>query len=200
MVQTRRAMPVGKVEMRMTDEKLISLLWTRDESVLGAVEEQYGRLCRTVAGRILPDARDVEECVQDSCLKLWNAIPPERPRSLRAYLMRLCRNTALDRYHRETAEKRSTALTTAYEELEFTLFDGRAEQTVDALALREVLNRFLRQRSPQARGWFLRYYWYGESIPEIAASCGEKEAKVKTAIYRLRRDLREVLEEEGVLE
>lgn len=184
----------------MTDEKLISLLWARDESALAAVEERYGRLCRAVAGRILPDARDVEECVQDSCFKLWNAIPPERPRSLKAYLMRLCRNTALDRYARETAEKRSTALTTAFEELEAVLFDGREEQTLDALALREALRRFLRQRSPRARSWFLRYYWYGESIRDIAESCGEKEARVKTTIYRLRSDLRAALEEEGVLQ
>lgn len=65
---------------------------------ISAVEEKYGRLCRSVARGILKDERDVKECVNDTCMRAWNAIPPEKPRSLEAYLVRITRNLALDRY------------------------------------------------------------------------------------------------------
>ena len=102
----------------MNDEQIVGLYFARAEAALTETEAQYGRLCLSVARRILPDERDAEECASDALLRAWNAIPPERPRSLGAYLARLTRNLALDRYAYNQAEKRSTALTGAFEELE----------------------------------------------------------------------------------
>ena len=102
----------------MGDDEILQLFFHRVEYAISAVEEKYGRLCRSVARGILKDERDVEECVNDTCMRAWNAIPPEKPRSLEAYLVRITRNLALDRYAYHHSQKRETALTEAYEELE----------------------------------------------------------------------------------
>ena len=153
-----------------------------------------------VAQRLLADPRDTEECVSDTYLRVWNAIPPERPRSLRAYLARITRNLALDRYNYNTAAQRSTALTDAFEELEPWIVAGQGDPDteLDASELRRVLNGFLRRQSAEARVFFLRRYWYGESIREIAEECCVSEAKVKTSLFRTRERLRTELEQERI--
>ena len=157
---------------------------------------KYGALCRSVAQRLLADPRDTEECVSDTYLRAWNVIPPERPRSLRAYLARITRNLALDRYKYNTAAQRSTALTDAFEDL--ATEQGDPDTELDASELRRVLNGFLRRQSAEARVFFLRRYWYGESIREIAEECCVSEAKVKTSLFRTRERLRTELEQERI--
>ena len=101
----------------MGDDEILQLFYHRVEYAISAVEEKYGRLCRSVARGILKDERDVEECVNDTCMRAWNAIPPEKPRSLEAYLVRITRNLALDRYAYHHSQKRETALTEAPAEI-----------------------------------------------------------------------------------
>ena len=184
----------------MNDEQIVGLYFARAEAALTETEAQYGRLCLSVARRILPDERDAEECASDALLREWNAIPPERPRSLGAYLARLTRNLALDRYAYNQAEKRSTALTGAFEELEPFLPDAAdsLQQAAECAELRQVLGAFLRRQTREARVFFVRRYWYGESIREVAQACGVSEEKVKASLFRTRNKLRAVLEKEGV--
>ena len=82
----------------MHDSQIIDLLFRRSEQAVTALQQRFGGLCKSVISRILPDGRDVEECVSDMLMRLWNAIPPERPRSLSAYIARITRNLSLDRY------------------------------------------------------------------------------------------------------
>ncbi|MCI6011241.1 MAG: RNA polymerase sigma factor [Firmicutes bacterium] len=183
----------------MEDEKIITLFFQREESALEQVREKYGGLCRTIAGKILNDGRDIEECVVDTWLRLWRSIPPQKPDSLKAYTARITRNLALDRYAYNTAAQRSTALTEAFEELEQDL--GAAADRADALREKEfhdLLNRFLKQQKQKARIFFVRRYWYGESAGEIARDCGCSEEAVKSSLFRTRTKLRKMLEEEGV--
>ena len=150
----------------MGDDEILQLFYHRVEYAISAVEEKYGRLCRSVARGILKDERDVEECVNDTCMRAWNAIPPEKPRSLEAYLVRITRNLALDRYAYHHSQKRETALTEAYEELEACLplaKDG-PEEAAMVQELQRTLNDFLRAQPEDARRFFLRRYWHGESI------------------------------------
>lgn len=184
----------------MDDEQIISLFFQREETAITNTREKYEGLCRSVAGRILPDQRDVEECVSDVYLRVWNAIPPERPRSLRAYLTRITRNLALDRYSYNTAAQRSTALTDAFEELESCLPArlGDPENEINAQSFRQFLNGFLRALPQEARVFFLRRYWYGESIKKIAEDCRVSESKVKTSLFRTRSRLRGAMEKEGI--
>lgn len=184
----------------MEDEEIIALFFRRAEAAITQTQEKYGRLCLSVARRILPDDRDAEECVSDACLRAWNAIPPEHPRSLRSYLVRITRNLALDKYAYNNAEKRGTALTSAFEELEPCLPAtlGDAESGVEAHEFSRVLNVFLRAQSKDARIFFVRRYWYGESIREIADACRVSEEKVKTSLFRTRNRLKNALEKEGI--
>ena len=185
---------------RTGDEHIIELFFRRVEEAIPRTQEKYGALCRSVAWRILEDPRDVEECESDVYLHLWNAIPPERPRSLRAYLARIARNLALDRYNYNASARRSTALTDAFEELEPWLpaREEGTESQIDGLHFRQVLNDFLRSLPQESRVFFLRRYWYGETIAEIASECAAGESKIKISLFRTRERLREVLIKERI--
>lgn len=68
------------------DETILRLLLARDEQAVVLAERRYGRLCRSVAYRILGDMQDADECVNDAMMKLWQSVPPAQPRSMTAYL------------------------------------------------------------------------------------------------------------------
>ena len=183
----------------MSDEKILYDLLSRNESALTALEQQYGRLCTSIARKILSDERDIEECVNDTWLHIWNAVPPEKPQSLRAYAARITRNLSLDRAEYNSAERRSSALTTAFEELEFSLPVNHSPRTEeDQQAFSQMLNRFLRGLSHENRTFFLRRYWYGDGVSEIAKACGVSEGKVKSSLFRTRNRLRESMLKEGI--
>lgn len=182
------------------DSQIITLFYQRAEAAIARTQEKYGALCHSVACRILADVRDVEECVSDVYFRVWNAIPPDRPKSLSAYLSRITRNAALDRLDYNAAAQRSTALTCAFEELEACLpaREVSLDGVLEAQQLRQDLNGFLRAQPKQDRIFFLRRYWYGESLREIAAACHVTEAKVKKSLYRTRKRLHNFMEQEGI--
>ena len=184
----------------MEDSTILALYWDRVEDAVTFTKEKYGALCRSIARRLLTDERDVDECESDVYIRAWNSIPPERPSCLSAWLARVARNAALDRIRYNAAACRSSALTEAFEELEPWLIaaEGDPQRELDAKDLRRVLNSFLRAQSPEARRFFLRRYWYGETVREIAQACGVKEVTVKTSLFRTRERLRTELEREGI--
>ena len=186
----------------MDDKQIIGLFFQRSEQAITQLKEKYGALCLSVARHILPDSRDVEECLGDVLLKVWNAIPPERPDSLAAYVSRISRNTALDRYSYNHAGKRSSALTDAFEELEGCL---SSSFNVESLAQDKDIQRFINVDiryvlfKKENRIYFVRRYWYGESIAEIASAFQVSEEKIKSSLFRTRNQLKSALEMEGVL-
>ena len=182
----------------MEDLHIIELYFSRDEQAIRHTADKYGPYCTAVSMSILHSEPDAEECVNDTYLRAWNSIPPERPSCLSAWLARVARNAALDRIRYNAAACRSSALTEAFEELEPWLIaaEGDPQRELDAKDLRRVLNSFLRAQSPEARRFFLRRYWYGESVQEIAQASGVKESKVKTSLFRTRERLRKELERE----
>jgi RNA polymerase sigma-70 factor (ECF subfamily) len=186
--------------MILDDSEIVELAFRRDETAVQLMQERYGRLCMAVAKRILPDERDAEECAGDAFLHAWNSIPPERPESLRAYLARIVRNLALDRYDYNGAQRRSTALTDAFEELEQSICDtgDGPEISAERQEFRSFINRFLRAESKEARVYFIRRYWYGQSISEIARECGAGTEKVKSSLFRTRSRLREAMKKEDI--
>ena len=184
----------------MDDAAIVALFWARDERAIPAAAEKCGAYCAGIAGSILPDRRDAEECVSDVWLRLWNAIPPERPRSLAAYITTVTRRLALDKCDYNRAAQRRSDLTVAFEELEGCLpAEDGAVRALEQQEFRRVLNDFLRKLTRQSRTYFVRRYWYGESIREIADSCGAGEEKVISSLFRTRQRLRTVLEKEGML-
>ena len=180
----------------MEDLQIINLLFQRSETAIAMLQQKFGRLCRSVIANILPDPRDVEECASETYLRVWNSIPPHRPARLDSYLARIARNVALDRYDYNMACMRSTGLTLAYEELEPYL--PTRNQETDAAEFRSFINRFLRGLPREARAMFIRRYWYGESVAEIALAWDCSEEKVKSSLFRTRNKLREAMAKEEI--
>ena len=180
----------------MEDLQIIGLLFQRSETAISALQQKFGGLCRSIISNILPDSRDVEECTSDTYLRIWNSIPPQHPARLDSYIARIARNVALDRYDYNTASMRHTGLTLAYEELAFML-PSREEET-DAVEFRSFINRFLRGLPKISRMMFIRRYWYGESIAQVAEAFECTEEKVKSTLFRIRNKLRQAMIKEGI--
>ena len=182
----------------MNDERIIELYWQRDERAVRETMDRYGTYCRTVAGRILDVPEDAEEAVSDTWLKVWDAIPPNRPACLRLFLAVITRNAALSIYRRNNAYFRGGGNTAvALEELGQILSDDTPEHSVDAKELGRAITAFLQKEPPVRRGVFLRRYFYMEDIPEIAESYGLRETNVRMMLSRTRQKLKKYLIQEG---
>ena len=185
----------------MDDRQIIALYNERSEAALSETAKKYGRYCRSIAYNILSNEEDCEECVNDTWLKAWEAIPPQCPDSLPAFLGRITRNLALNRYKHNNREKRGGGQTPlVLEELADCIPGGsNAETAAEEALLVEVLNRFLEGLPVQKRKIFLRRYWYMSSVKEIAADFGLSESNVKMTLLRTRSKLKQTLEKEGIL-
>ncbi len=182
----------------MEDKEILSLFRVRSEDAIAAASEKYGPRCRAVARNILADEGDAEECVSDAMLSAWNAIPPQSPAYLGAYLAKITRNLALNRRKAAGIQRRGggeTAL--ALEELAECAASAGGEDIAGQLALTEALTGFLRSLSPEKRRLFLRRYWYLYPVKDIARAMGVGESRVKSQLARLRQTLRAHLEKEG---
>ena len=175
----------------MDDKEIIALYFARSEEAIVESEKKYGAYCRTIAGNILPIRADAEECVSDTWLRAWGAIPPSRPERLGAFLGRITRNLALDRLRSNKGAVR--------EELSecLTLGDPTAGM-VDRVVLTAALDRFLAGLPQKKRKLFLRRYWYFSTVEELARDFGMSESGVKMTLLRLRRELRAQLKQEGI--
>lgn len=182
----------------MDDSGIIQLFFLRDQGAIRAVQERYGALVRRIAGNLLPLPEDAEECESDTYWGLWNAIPPEKPDPLAAFVARLARNTALTRRRRDGAVKRrGDRFALSMEELSDILPSASLEEEFSARELGQAIDEFLSQESAENRRLFLRRYWFGESVAALAEELGLGENAVSARLSRMRKRLRTYLEEEG---
>ena len=183
----------------MDDNRIVELYWQRDEAALTATEERYGARLLAVARRILADPQESEEAVNDTYLKAWNSIPPNRPASLGAFLVRITRGLSVDRYRRRAAAKRAASpYTLSLEELAECVSAGNTtEQAVDLTLLAASISDFLRQQTPTARQAFVCRYFFADSLREIAARQNVTVSQVKSMLHRTRQSLRTYLQKEG---
>jgi len=179
----------------MDDERILDLFFSRDEQALSELETKYGRQLQCLAERILP-AEDAKECLNDTYLALWKNIPPNRPTHLFAYAAKICRNLTLNKFEWNEASKRSSVMVDLADELE-TCIPNKFDLT-DQVIWGEVISRFLKGLSAEQRRMFVRRYWYGESMKELAATFGCRQSKVKSVLFRVRNRLREYLEKEDI--
>lgn len=184
----------------MEDGQIIDLYWSRDQRAIGETDGKYGALLKNIAWNLLGSREDSEECVNDTYLRAWNAIPPTRPAAFRTWLGHITRNLSLDRWKRRQAEKRGGGAEVLLGELEDCVpASGGPERTLEDRELAELLNAFLRGLSRESRVMFLRRYWYGESVTEIGKALGCGSGKVKSSLFRSRKALRAYLEKEGIV-
>ena len=184
----------------MTDAEIIRLFFERSEQAIEELAKAHGSAAARVARNILGSERDAEECLNDTYLAVWNAIPPQEPAPLRTFVCRIARNLAAAKYHANTAKKRNSRYDAALDELEECLSDGGSvEDAYDAKELSEAINAFLAALSYSDRFLFVRRYWYSDSVQNIAALTGSTANSVAVRLYRLREKLRHHLIKEGLL-
>ena len=177
----------------MTDSEIMTLYRARDEAAIRETDRAYGRLCHELAMRILGDRSDAEECVSDTWLRVWNAIPPAAPPSLRTYVCKIVRRIAIDRYRMGKAAKRRSEMTVALEEVEPYLAvppEGEAE-------LPRLLEAFLRTEDELDRKLFMGRYWHAYPVKDMAACYGLTPNAVSHRLNRTRERLRAYLNERG---
>lgn len=185
----------------MDDSKIVEMYFARDENAISETKHKYGRYCHYIAYNILYSDLDSEECVNDTYLATWNSIPPSKPNSLRAYIGKIVRNIALNRYHTNKAKKRLDNIELAIDELSEAIPDNSTDgrTLTDELTLKYTLNAFVGSLKQETREIFVRRYWYLSSIKEIARDYGLTESKVKVTLLRTRELLRDYLRKEGIV-
>ena len=181
----------------MTDEAIIEMYFARNEEAIKKSDEKYGRYCMTVAGSILSDRLDAEECVNDTWLRAWNAIPPERPNYLKLFFAKITRNLAISRYRATTAKKRGGGeFEAVLDELSECIGDD-TETAVDMRAMSASVNDFIGALEIRERAIVLRRYFFSEGTETIAVKFGLKKSNVHKILSRTRKKLQEHLAKEG---
>ena len=183
----------------MNDKDIIQLYFNRDQSALSATAKKYGKYCTSIAKNILGSKEDAEECVNDTYLSAWNSIPPTRPTILSAFLGKITRNLAFNKYkHNHVMKRGSGEIAVVLDELaECVSGLEDVEQEIDRRELIAEINSFLDTLSPKKRIIFICRYWYSDSIPSIAKRYEMTESNVSVTLNRLRSKLKEYLSERG---
>jgi len=180
------------------DKKIVDLYWERDENAIKETSLKYGRLCAYIAGNILSSREDSEECINDTYLAVWNAIPKKRPDKFSVFISRITRNLALKKYEYLSAAKRSPAAVTSLDELaDCVSGTDDVESEIEVKYIQRAIGNFLWQQTDEKRNIFIRRYWYFDSVESICKSTGFTQSKVKSILYEMRQKLRKYLEREG---
>ncbi len=184
----------------MEDSAIVKLYWDRSETAISETAVKYGSFCYSIAYNILTNNEDAQECVSDTYLAAWNAIPPKEPQILSAFLAKITRYISLNRWKSRRRTKRGggePAL--ALEELGECAGSENVENVYARKEMVRSVNRFLEGLSETERNVFLRRYWGMDSIRDISESFGFSESKTASILHRTRGKLRKMLEKEGLL-
>ena len=185
---------------QLEDGRIIDLFFERSEQAVDELDKKYGALIAKTASNFLRSRQDVEECVNDTYLGVWNSIPPHRPDPLISYVCRIARNLAVSKLRSETAEKRSRGLDLVFDELAEIIPSGQdVEKDYEVRELMDGINHFLETLPYDDRYLFVRRYWYADPVKEIAAATHLRENRISLRLFRLRKQLRRALEKEGLL-
>lgn len=183
----------------MEDKTIIELFFRRSEKALEETVTKYGAYCRTIAQNVLTQPEDAEECVNEIWLAAWNDIPPSRPDSLRAYLGRLTRNLAISRWRSLHAKKRFSGMESLLSELEDCLpAPGGVEAELERAELAAILRTWVDSLDFDERAAFVRRYWHGVSVKQLAAEAGVTQNAMAQRLLKLRRNLKQKLEQEEI--
>jgi RNA polymerase sigma-70 factor (ECF subfamily) len=190
---------VGQLDGKMQDAAIIELYWNRDESAITESDRHYGTYCRRIANNILSNREDTEECINDTWYRSWDNMPPQRPASLAAFFGRIVRNLSISRYRANRAKKRFDGITVLLSELEDCVPSRESvSQTVEGKLLSDTIDNWLTQLTKDDRVLFIRRYWFGDAVQDLAAECGCTQNQMAQRMLRLRKGLKTVLEQEAI--
>lgn len=184
----------------MEDQEIIALFGSRSEQAIVELSHKYGEICKKISFNILNDVRDVEECLNDTWLGVWNSIPPNNPDSLTAYICRMIRNISLKKFRYNTAQKRNSYYDASLSELEqcIPVKSKEIEKfTEEDLSL--LIEQFLDSLDKPNRVMFMKRYWFAETMPDIAKEFGISENHAAVKMLRIRNKMKKFLEREGIV-
>ena len=183
----------------MEDREIVALYHARDEGAISETAAKYGAFCLRIALNLLGIREDADECVNDTYLAAWRRMPPELPASLRAFLGRITRNLSISRYRANHAQKRFAGAEVLLSELaDCVPAPENIQRTVEAGELGELISRWLDGLGEEDRALFLRRYWNGDAVKDLALELGVRPNALTKRLLRLRESLRRSLEREGV--
>lgn len=183
----------------MDDAEIIELFFGRSEKAISELASKYGGIVLKIAKNVLHDHQEAEECVNDTYFGVWNAIPPQRPDSLLAFVCRIARNISLNRYEYNSSQKRKGAYDVCFDELQECIPQNETvESRYDADELSRIIDEYLDTLDNTNRMIFVRRYWYMDTYKDIASAAGLGEGAVRTRLSRLRGKLKKFLKSRGV--
>lgn len=189
---------LNKSRMPLPDEDIIELYWQRDEAAIDETDFKYRKYLFTVAYNILYNKEDCEECLDDTYIGAWEAMPPQRPSFLRAFLMTIIRRVSINRYNEKNRQKRvPSALTESLSDLESVIFDTSFENEDTAAHLENIISDFVRSLPKRQRYVFMSRYYAAEPIEKIAAELGVSKSTVNKDISAIKSCLEEALGKGG---
>ena len=185
----------------MEDSQIIELYWQKNADAISETSSKYGAYCFTIANQILCSKEDSEECVNDTWLHAWNAMPPQRPNVLRMFLARITRNLSFDRFTAKNAEKRGGGeIVLVLDELSECLASGtNVETAYEEKELGQCIQRFVRALPERDGNVFVRRYFFTEPVSAIARRYGLSQNNVAVILSRTRKKLTLTLTQEGYL-
>ena len=182
----------------MEDKQIVELYWVRSETAIVETEKKYGRYCHYIAYQILYNDEDAREVVNDTYLKTWNTIPPQRPDPLKPYVGMISRQLALNTYESQHTKKRGGQVPLVLDELSECIPDNSSGADIgESVALSDALNRFIWALPQRTRNIFVRRYFYMSAVAEIAKDFQMKESNVSMHLFRTRKKLKQFLKKEG---
>lgn len=181
----------------MDDKKIIELYFGRDESALTETRNKYGKLLYYIAIRILNDAGESEECVDDTYMKAWQTMPPERPRYLSAFLSKITRNLSINRYLKNKSKSKMLMTERFFDEISDCIPDTSMPISED-IALRDAINSFLASLPDTQRKMFVKRYFYMMTVKEISSDMRTSASNVKVTLMRTREKFKAYLEKAGI--
>ena len=183
----------------MEDEEIIQLYFKRKEDAIVETDKKYSAYLRHISNSILRCKEDVNECINDTYLKVWNTIPPNRPSVFKLFVAKITRNISINMYKKVKAKKRNKNMEVALKELEESIPNNdNLERVVEYNELVKYLNEFVAKLPIDKRGIFLSRYWYLSKVKDIASDYNMPENNVKVMLCRMRKDLKDYLIERGV--
>ena len=132
-------------------------------------------------------------------MKVWNTIPPEKPRSLCAYVAKIVRNLSLDKLRYNTRSKRYGETDALLSELEECIpATDNTERSAENNELKNTLNSFIGTLDERTRKIFVLRYFACYSIADISQRLALTETNITSILNRTRTKLRKCLSDKEV--
>ena len=183
----------------MEDQQIIKLFWDREEQAVNETAHKYSAYCYAIAFNVLSVKEDAGECVNDTLQKAWDSIPPNRPDNLKAWLGKVCRNVALNLWQKNHAKKRNQGMDLLLSELEDCIpSSNTVEKEIENSEISMCINRWLQTLPREDRILFVRRYWFGDAVKDLANTRGISPKTIAQKLLRLRKGLKAALEKEDI--